>query len=158
MKIVSSQVEHGLDLLSARFLSVLTEVSRIRIEWFRSRAMWILTLRISSRASIVRYAGKTSFALIILSIVRLRSSPVNGGWKRRIEWVSEERCRSLPSRLTCRTSEHRTTTCKQKSSGCEPGVGSETNQSTDLPWPLRVRISGAMYSMVPQNVLVCPPS
>ena len=28
------------------------------------------------------------------------------------------------------------------------------HQSTALPWPVRVRISGAMYSMVPQKVWV----
>jgi hypothetical protein len=33
-----------------------------------------------SLASIVKYAGKTNFPLMILSIVRFRSSAVNGGW------------------------------------------------------------------------------
>ncbi len=47
--------------------------------------MFILTFRINSLASIVKYAGKINFAFMILSIVRLRSSDVNGGWIN-IEW------------------------------------------------------------------------
>jgi hypothetical protein len=84
------------------------------------------------------------------------------GWLNRIYRPVDKRkisFRENSQRLsTCRTSMHRTTTYVKNKSNVISRIHAQTNQSTALPWPLRVNISGAIYSIVPQNVFVCPPS
>lgn len=90
-----------------------------------------INFRIKSLASGVKYAGKLIFPFNIVSMVFFRFSAVNGGWKDRIQIIPFGNDEWALSQLT------------------NPVNISYINapndhQSTALPWPLRVKISGAL--------------
>lgn len=115
-----------------------------------------------SLASAVKYGGKFNLPLRIFSIVFFRFSAVNGGLKK-----------TKTNQLVCLLFFFRLTAPVNISYIKAPN----DHQSTSFPWPLLVKISGALkivclskqnnhqgrlivyiYSIVPQNVCVTMPS
>lgn len=76
----------------------------------RCETCLFISRRIRSRASGVKYAGRFSLPLRIVSIVFFLFSALNGGFPVNISYINAPKL----------------------------------HQSTALPWPLRVRISGAL--------------